>query len=397
MSTPAQLAYFDCFSGASGDMILGALVDAGLALDDLRQALDGLNLPGEFDLRVEAVQRGALRASQMHVTTRAAPEARRLADITKLLAASRLDRGIRAKSLRIFQRLAEAEARVHGTTIEQVHFHEVGAIDAIVDIVGAVAGLERLGVEAVYASALPLGGGEVATSHGLLPLPAPATLELLAQANTPTRPGPAGVELVTPTGAAILTALAQFEQPAMRVRRVGYGAGGRDLAWPNALRLWLGEALGAAPAPSPAVTVLETNVDDMNPEFYGHVAEQLFAAGALDVYLAPIYMKKGRPATLLSVIGRPADEAALAAVLLRETSTLGVRVHLAARYEAGREVRQVTTPYGPISVKLKLLDGRAASVAPEYDACRAAAAAQNVPLAEVYQAALAAGRAWLSD
>ena len=387
-------------------MILGALVDAGLALDDLRRGLAGLPLTGEYALTAETVRRGALRATQVRVEMNDAHSHRHLADIVAIIEAGDLSPAVEEKSLAIFRRLAEAEARVHGTSVEQVHFHEVGAVDAIVDIVGAVFGLERLGVAQVYASPLPLGGGQVETSHGTLPLPAPATLELLALAGAPTRPfglslrtkpWPADVELVTPTGAAILTTLAQFSQPPMRVARVGYGAGGRELPWSNVLRLWLGEPTGQDMTPATALKVLETNIDDMNPELYGHVMARLFDAGALDVYLTPIYMKKNRPATMLSAIVRDEDEAVLAEVMLRETSTLGVRVRSFYRYEAGREVRQVETAYGPIQVKLKLLGGRIVSVTPEYESCRRVADDQGVPLAEVYRVAQQAGGALLKQ
>ena len=387
--------YFDCFSGASGDMILGSLVDAGLPLEELRQALSGLNMDGEFSLSAESVQRGALRATLLHVSTHHEHDQhdehhshhRHLSDITALIEASSLPASVRQKSLAIFQRLAEAEARVHGMPLENVHFHEVGAVDSIVDIVGAVWGLEHLGAEQIYASPLPLGGGSIGSSHGTLPLPAPATMELLALAGAPTRPWPTDKELVTPTGAAILTTLARFSQPALRLQRVGIGAGQRELPWPNVLRLWVGEPLEAELAPHTALSVLETNLDNMNPEFYGHVMARLFEAGALDVYLAPVYMKKNRPGTMLGVVARPEDEAALAALMLRETSTLGVRAHRSLRYELERELRLVDTPYGALQVKLKWLGGQVVSAAPEYEACRKIAAEHGVPLADVYRAA----------
>lgn len=397
MSAAPRIAYFDCFSGASGDMILGALVDAGLALDELRQGLSALPLTGEYALTGETVQRGGLRAIRVRVETNDTHPHRHLAAVVEIIEAADLSPTVTDKSLAIFRRLAEVEARIHVTSVEEVHFHEVGAVDAIVDIVGAVWGLERLGVTEVYASALPLGGGQVKTSHGTLPLPAPAVLELLASGDAPTRPWPTDAELVTPTGAAILTTLAQFRQPPMRLARVGYGAGGKEFSWPNVLRLWLGAPFEPATTPSTTLKVLETNIDDMNPELYGHAMARLFEAGALDVYLTPIYMKKNRPATMLSVIGRDEDEAALAEAMLRETSTLGVRVRSLQRYEAGREVRQAETAYGPIQVKLKKLNGRVMSVAPEYESCRRVADEQNVPLAEIYRLAQLAGEALLEQ
>ncbi len=384
-----RIAYADCFSGISGDMFLGALVDAGLALDDLRADLARLDLPDAYELRAREVRKGALRATQVEVV--AAGEGhhhRGLADIAALIEGSDLPDSVKAASLAVFRRLAGAEARVHGEPVEAVHFHEVGAVDSIVDVVGAAIGLERLGIEQLYASALPVGGGQVESAHGTLPLPAPATLELLAEAGAPLVPSPARAELVTPTGAALLAALARFEQPEMALRRVGVGAGQRDLPWPNVLRLWVGEAEAGPPA---QVALLETNIDDMNPEFYGHVMARLFEAGALDVYLTPITMKKNRPATMLSVIARPADEAALADILLAETSTLGVRARTLRRYEAGRAVQMVSTPYGEVPVKLKLRDGKPVMAAPEYEACSRLAREHNVSLMRVYQAALEAG------
>lgn len=393
MSGLGKIAYFDCFSGASGDMILGALVDAGLDLDELRQALSGLAIHDEFELSAETVQRGALRATLVRVDTHHNGhhhnhhhEHRHLTDITAIIEASQLSPSVLTSSLAVFRRLAEAEGSVHGMPAEHVHFHEVGAVDAIVDIVGAVWGLERLGVSEVYASPLPLGGGSIGSSHGTLPLPAPAVLALLASAGAPTRPSQTDKELVTPTGAAILTSLAEFKQPPMHLERVGIGAGQRELSWPNILRLWLGTSLDGQPPARTYLSVLETNLDNMNPELIGDVMTRMFEAGALDVYLTPIHMKKNRPGTLLSLIARPQDEAALADRLLRETSTLGVRVHRCQRYEVERAVRLVDTPYGPLQVKLKWLDGHVASVSPEFEACRRAAEESGALLADVYRA-----------
>jgi len=385
-------------------MILGALVDAGLAIGELQSGLSGLLIAGEFLLKSETVQRGALRATLVRVeTNHEHHEHRHLSDIHEIIRTSGLSEPVQQKSLAIFRRLAEAEGRVHGVPAEQIHFHEVGAVDSIVDILGAVWGLEQLGVSQVYASSLPLGGGQVQSSHGPLPLPAPATLELLAMAGAPTRPQPGEKELVTPTGAAILTTLASFQQPSMRLHRLGIGAGGRELPWPNVLRVWLGEPLGSAQpmegdhsSLSP-LSVLETNIDNMNPELYGHVMARLFEVGALDVFFTPIFMKKNRPGTMLSVIARGEDEAALVDLILCETSTLGVRTHRCGRYELERQVRLVETVFGPLEIKLKWLDGRIVSVAPEYESCRRVAIEKNVPLSEVFRAAQQAGDALLTD
>ncbi len=383
-----MIGYFDCFSGASGDMILGALADVGLDVNQLRAELNKLALPGEWDIEAEPVHRGAVGATLMRVTTLGAPPLRHLPDILAIIRSSGISATAKQRSSEVFERLAVAEAQVHGVPLEHVHFHEVGAVDSIIDIVGAVVGLELLGIDELYASALPLGGGSTRSEHGTIPLPAPATLALLAQAGAPTRHWGDGIELVTPTGAAILTTLATFQQPALTLKRVGCGAGGRDLAWPNILRLWLGER----PAEMDASHVqIETNIDDMNPEFFGHVMERLFASGALDVFTTPIYMKKNRLGTILSVIAPAHREKVLADVILRETTTFGVRVRPIARHEAERRIVGVTTPFGEVAVKIKLLQGEALAAAPEYEDCRRIASEQGVPITTVYKAAEQAG------
>jgi hypothetical protein len=293
----------------------------------------------------------------------------------------------------VFRALGEVEAKVHGSSVEAVELHEVGAVDAMVDVTGCVVGLRLLGIEAVYASPLPLGHGEGRGSHGALPLPAPATLELVARAGAPIveGEGPRG-ELVTPTGAALLTALGRFERPAMRVESVGYGAGGRDPEGrPNVLRVWLGESEPAGKR----MRLLETNVDDMTPELLAYTQEVLMAAGAADAWFTPIQMKKGRPATMLSVLCQEALESTLVSVLLRETSTLGVRVRDVSRYEAERDVLEFESSLGPAAVKVKRLPGEAPRVAPEYEVCRRIAQERGLPLAEVYRIVAAEAAAQL--
>lgn len=381
-----RIAYFDCFSGASGDMILGALVDAGLSLADLRAVLATLPFSG-YTLDAERVTRAGIAATKVHVRREPHPQPRRtLADILDILARSGLPAADRAAAARIFRTLAEAEGRVHGVEAGEIHFHEVGAVDAIVDITGAVVGLRLLAVEEVYVSALPLGSGTVRAEHGVLPVPAPATLELLTAAGAPLRPaaGEPAMELVTPTGAAILTTLGRFERPAMRLGRVGAGAGGRDIPGrPNILRLWLGET-EARPGMRTMV-LAETNIDDMPGELFGHALERLFAAGAADVWFTAIQMKKDRPAVTLSVLCRPELEETVVAVMLRETTTLGVRVRELRRYEAAREAFDFVSSLGPATVKVKRLPGEPPRVAPEYDVCRALASASGLPLLEVYR------------
>jgi len=379
-----KIAYVDCFSGISGDMFLAALLDAGLPLEVLQAGIEKLNLPEKVELRLTETHKGALRAASLEVIVPHSHHHRHLSDILEIITASSLSEQVKQTTARIFSLLAQAESRVHGEPIEHIHFHEVGALDSIVDVTGAVLGLEALGIERLYASALPYGSGTINSDHGLLPLPAPATLEVLLLARAPLVPSPAQVELVTPTGAALLASLATFERPDLQISGLGVGAGKRDLPWPNLLRLIIGETASAAPS---AMVQIETNIDDMNPQFFGHVMEKLFAAGALDVYLTPIYMKKNRPATLLGVIARRQDETALAELILRETTTLGLRVQPIYRYEAQREFCQVQTPYGDLTVKLKIINGQIIQAVPEYDECVRLANQHGVSLAEIYTAA----------
>lgn len=380
-----RIAYLDCFSGVSGDMLLGALLDTGVPLDSLRAELSRLPLGG-YRLEAAAVTRAGLRATKAAVVLEEAPhQHRRLADIEGLLQSAALPSADRARALAVFHRLAQAEARAHGVGPEEVEFHEVGAVDAIVDVVGTVVGLRLLGVETVHASALPAGSGAVRSIHGELPVPAPATLELIADAGWPLAPSAADApfELVTPTGAALITTLAQPERPAMTVERVGYGAGDRDPEGrANVLRLWLGTA---QPERQSTMLLVETNIDDMNPEVFAYVQERLFTAGAADVWFVPIQMKKNRPATLLSVLCPHTAEEAVVGILLTETSTLGVRVSEVRRHEAARELLEFQSSLGPAAAKIKRLPGRDPRVAPEYEACRRLAEANGLPLVEVYR------------
>ncbi len=378
-----KIAYADCFSGISGDMFLAALLDAGLPLDVLRDGIEKLNLSEKVELHLLETQKGALRAAMLEVVVPHSHHHRHLSDILDILSASQLSEHVHKTTANIFNLLAEAEARVHGEAIDQVHFHEVGALDSIVDMVGAVIGLEALGIERLYASPLPYGTGTVDSDHGVLPLPAPATLEILRVAHAPLTPSPAQVELVTPTGAAILAALATFERPSLIVTELGVGAGKRDLPWPNIMRLIIGETSSGCSE----IVQIETNIDDMNPQVFGHVMERLFAAGALDVYLTPIFMKKNRPATLLGVIARRQDEVTLAELILRETTTLGLRVQPIYRYEAKRDFRRVHTTYGDLNVKLKIINGQVIQSMPEYDDCVRLANENGVSLADIYAAA----------
>jgi uncharacterized protein (TIGR00299 family) protein len=372
-------------------MVLGALVDAGLSPDDLRSGLASLNVAG-YDLRVEQVRRAGIAATQVRVVLDEKDQpARHLADILAIIDHSSLPQTVKDKSGRIFTRLAEAEAKVHGTTIDRVHFHEVGAVDAIVDIVGSVLGLERLGVTAVSASAVNVGSGTVRTSHGILPVPAPATAELLK--GVPFHASTVAFELATPTGAAIVTTLAQSfgPLPQMTATRIAYGAGNRDLPdQPNVLRLFLGEA---APAYDEDDSVLiESNIDDMNPQVYGHVVDRFLQAGAHDAFLVPVIMKKGRPGILLSILTDAAKQDGMLDILFRETTSIGVRIRSVGRRKLSREIRTVETAYGPVRIKMSSRGDEVLTVTPEYEDCRRIANGRNVPLRAVMDEAIAAAR-----
>ena len=388
-----RLAYLDCFSGVSGDMLLGAILDCGVPIADLRGELNKLRLDG-YQLSARKVTRAGLSATQAVVEVARGPAPRTLDDVLKIIDKSTLPQEDTEKGARVFQRLAAAEARVHGETVETVHLHDVGAVDAIVDVMATVAGLRLLGVDELFASALPAGNGTVDGPHGRLPIPAPATLELLARANVPLllADGEAG-ELVTPTGAAIATALASFERPAMTLERTGYGAGSRDIEGrPNVLRIWVGERIDGGVR---QMVLIETNIDDMTGEMLGYACDRLLEAGAADVWLTSIQMKKGRPGVMLSVICKEAQEEAVARLLLRETSTLGVRVRAVHRSQAEREALEFESSLGPAAVKVKRLPGEPPTFAPEYEACRRLAEASGLPLAQVYRIIQTEGEARL--
>ncbi len=384
--------FLDCFAGISGDMMLGALLDAGVPLDELLSGLRTLPL-SHWDLRVERVRKGAITATSVTIVAdEHHHHERHLADIQQIVNASRLPEPVKATSLAIFRLLAEAEAKVHGVSVEEVHFHEVGAVDSIVDIVGSVYALHLLGVKAVYASAVPFTRGRVKMAHGELPVPAPATLELLK--GVPTYPLDIDAELVTPTGAALLKGLAKSFglPPPFTPQRIGYGAGKRDLPFPNVLRVVVGEMPDNLPLQRERLIVLETNLDDMTGEVAGYVMERLLEAGARDVWVSPAQMKKSRPALVLSVLCDPEKLPSLVPLLLRETTTLGVRVREVERLCLPREIWEVVTPYGTVRVKVAKFGGEIVNLAPEYDDCRQLALRCSIPLKEVMAAALEAAR-----
>jgi uncharacterized protein (TIGR00299 family) protein len=387
-----RVAYFDCPSGASGDMILGALVDAGAPFDALERELAGLGLEG-YRIERQEVMKSGFRATKVDVHVQDGghhhPE-RTLAAILTLIEESCVAPPVKERAARIFRRLAEAEARVHGTTVERVHFHDVGAVDAIVDVTGACIGLHLLGIEAVHVGALPVGGGFVQGPHGRIPVPGPATAELLK--GFPTIDTGVRRELVTPTGAAILTTLASGAgaMPAMHVRAVGYGAGTMDLDTPNVLRLFVGET--AVAAPTETILQVETTVDDMSPQLYEPLLERLLEVGALDVFLTPVIMKRSRPGVVLTALCEPARVADLSRVLFEESSTIGVRWTAYQRERLDREIVRLTTAYGPVSFKVSRLEGRVITVTPEFEEVRRIARDKGLAVREVLEQARTEGR-----
>jgi uncharacterized protein (TIGR00299 family) protein len=389
-----RIAYFDCFSGCSGDMILGALVDAGLPLELLRSEIARLKLPG-VDLKAEKVRRGELIGTRVQVITPLDPRPHRhVSDIFALLDRSDLPETVLAQVRRIFERLGEAEAAVHGVPVERIHFHEIGAVDTIVDVTGAIVGLNVLEIREIHASALNLGGGSIQTAHGDLPVPAPGTAHLLR--GVPVYGSPVEAELTTPTGAVILSTLAQRfgPVPPLQISQVGYGAGTLDLARrPNLLRLIVGERIDELDRDD--VTVVEANIDDMNPQLFEPLMEALFAAGALDVFLTPIIMKKSRPATVISAIVPAGLEEGIGPILLSYSSTFGIRFRSMRRQTLPREVLTVETPFGQVRVKVGRLQGRPIHLAPEYEDCRRLAEIGRLPPAELMTAAVEAARAML--
>lgn len=385
-----RVAHFDCFSGISGDMVLGAVLDAGVPVEPIRAALDSLGLP--IKLEVERVKRCGFAATKATIEAADQEDYRFLPDVEAILAKGALTPQQRELATVIFRKVAVAEATVHGMPLERVHFHEVGALDSIADIVGAAVGLDLLNVERFTSSPVAAGSGTVKCAHGIMPVPTPGTAELLK--GVPLAPSPVKAELATPTGAAILTAVANefTASPALTIDRIGHGSGTKDfIEQPNILRLLVGTASApSAGAEADTVVVLETNLDDVPGEVIGFAIERLFAAGALDVFAVPIQMKKQRPGVLLSVICEPASAAELESVMFRETGTFGVRRTTAARAKLAREAVEVQTRWGPVKAKRGRGPGGFEIVTPEYDDCARLARERGVPLREVYAAVRAA-------
>lgn len=383
-----KTAYFDCFSGVSGDMILGSLVDAGLEIGELESELSKLPVRG-FRLQAEKTTRRGISGTRFSVDIKEHLVERHLQDINDIVDRSTLSDDIKSSSKRIFMELAGIEARIHNKSVAEVHFHDISALDSIIDVVGSLVGLKKLGIEAVYVSRIHVGTGFVECRHGTLPVPAPATLDLLK--GIPVYSKGVDSELATPTGVGILKNVARGfgAMPEMTIEKIGYGAGSRELEIPNLLRVCIGETCQDRYAGDEALLV-ETNIDDMNPEFFSYVSEQLLAQGALDVFMTPIYMKKNRPATLLSVLTARDKLDGILSTIFSETTTLGVRIHSLDRRKLEREIVSVKTNLGDVRVKVGKIGERVKTIAPEYEDCREIASRRGIPLKDVYKAAEAA-------
>ena len=384
-----KIAYFDCFSGISGDMILGALIDLGLDINFLKRELGKLNL-GDYSIESKKIVKNGIAATKFDVIAKNSRrhEERNLNEINKIIDNSKLDANIKNTIKKIFLKIAVAEAKIHNKPIDKIHFHEVGAIDTIIDIAGSVIGFKKLGIEKIYCSKLNVGSGFVEFSHGKFPVPAPATAEILKGAPIYHNNIPA--ELVTPTGAAIITTLANSfgEMPAMKVEKIGYGAGTKDLEQPNVLRVFLGEGYkqeNELPKVFEPINVIETNIDNMNPEIYPFVIDKLMEDGALDAYLTNIIMKKGRPAIKLTVLAEIKDTDKLCNIIFDETTTLGVRIFRAERKILKREIKTIKTKYGNVRVKISKLGNEIKNIMPEYEDCVGIAKKYKIPLKRVYE------------
>jgi len=386
-----KIAYFDCFSGISGDMTVGALLDAGLEIETLEKELKKLGLSG-YQLEVNKVVKKGISATQFKVKIKEEGVERRFKDILTIFEKSKLDEEIKKETKKIFFNIAQAESKIHQKDIDKIHFHEIGGLDSIIDVTAAVIGIKTLGIEEIHSSALPVGKGFVKCAHGVIPVPAPATLELLK--NIPTYSGGIESEMITPTGAAIIGTLAKSfgERPLMKIERIGYGAGEKEFTIPNLLRVSIGEKIlkdenlkdGYV---SDEAVLIETNIDDMNPEFYDYIMDKLFSQGALDVFLTPIQMKKNRPAHMLSIIGYEQNLKEILEVLFSEATTLGVRIREIKRLRLAQQNFIAETKYGKIRVKVGIFKREIKNIAPEYEDCKKMAKQHQVPLKEVYEEA----------
>lgn len=390
-----KVAYFDCFSGISGDMTLGVLVDLGLKPEVLKDELLKLNLDG-YKISFNKVQKHSITGTKVDIELdnhdhhhEHNHHGRHLSDIIKLISESQLNQDVKDMAEKIFTRLGEAEAKVHNVDIEKIHFHEVGAVDSILDIVGSAIGINALGIDKIYSSPLPLGQGFVKSSHGVIPVPAPATVELLR--GIPAKRTEISAELVTPTGAAIISTITDSFGPIpdMTIENIGYGAGTKDFTeQPNLLRVIIGTSKDVYE--SDVINVVETNIDDMSPQVYDLLMDKLFSIGALDVFLTPILMKKNRPAIKLTVLVESTKLQEACACILSETTTMGVRIYEANRKKLAREMTEIETEYGKVNVKLGKIGDEVIKIIPEYDNCKQLAEKNNVPIMKVHQAVLTA-------
>jgi uncharacterized protein (TIGR00299 family) protein len=383
-----KIAYFDCFAGISGDMCLGALVDAGVNLSDIAKELKKLPIKN-YSLTSKKVLRNGISATKVDVIIKKSEaksqksEVRRWKDIEKIIKTSQLSEKIKQKGLHIFKKLFEAEAKVHGEPFDNVHLHELGGIDCIADIFGTLIGIDIFGIEKIYVSSINLGSGSVKTEHGILPVPAPATVELLKGYSVYS--SETAFELTTPTGAAIISGInaEPYSFSKITIENIGYGAGNKDIAnMPNTLRIIIGKEANACRSDE-FVTVIETNIDDMNPQFYEHVTEKLFKAGALDVFLENIIMKKGRPAVKLTVISEESDIDKLSNILFQETTTIGLRFYNAHRRTLDREIKKIKTKYGDVRIKVSTLKGNIVNISPEYEDLKAIAKKTKMPIKKI--------------
>jgi len=385
-----KIAYFDCFSGVSGDMILGALIDAGLNIRELEAELGKLKLSG-YKIKTEKTARKGISGTKFGVEIIEQNVKRKLKDIVEIVDQSELDDDIKELSKKTFQELAIVEAQIHGKGVEEVHFHEVGGLDSIIDVIGSFIGIKKLGIEVAYSSKIHVGTGFLECRHGILPVPAPATLAMLK--GIPIYSRGIEAELATPTGVCVLKTLAKSFgiMPEMKVEKVGYGAGSRELEIPNLLRVYVGET-NEGEYEKDEIILIETNIDNMNPELLAYASEILLKQGALDVFMTPIFMKKNRPGTMLSVLTTwdKLDEAL--STVFTEITTLGVRIHRLERKKLSREVVPMKTRFGEIKVKIGKMGNQIKNIAPEYESCKEIAVKQGIPLKDVYSEAKEAAR-----
>ena len=377
-----KIGYFDCIAGASGDMILGSLLDCGLDFDYLKAELEKLDLK-DYTIKKYKDQKKGISGTKFQVSVKKGHHHRGLHDILDIIDKSDLNQKVKSHSKEIFTNLAKAESKIHAKSVEEIHFHEVGAVDAIIDITGAAIGFDYLNIEKIIASKIHIGTGTLQCTHGTLPVPAPATLELLS--SIPVYSTNIEQELITPTGAAILTTLGTYfgGMPSMTIEKSGYGLGSRDLEIPNILRLTIGDK--TSEFAHDVVQMIETNIDDMNPQFYEHIMDILFKHGAKDVFLTSVIMKKNRPGIMLNVLADPSKVDILTEIIFNQTTTLGVRIsEIKKRNTLHREAITVDTSWGKVRVKVRILNESNKSVAPEYDDCKKIALKKNIPLQIIY-------------